>query len=55
MCYLCINKIKEVHNEMTKKERLIFQIFRRLELIENKENQSIISQIRGLLYNLLDV
>lgn len=34
---------------MTEKERLIRIIFRLLSLIENKSNQSIISQIRGLL------
>lgn len=34
---------------MTEKERLIRTIFRLLSLIENKSNQSIISQIRGLL------
>ena len=55
MCYLCINKIKEVQDEMTYKEKLISQIFRLLELIETEVNQPIISQIRGLLNNLLDV
>lgn len=34
---------------MTEKDRLIRIIFRLLSLIENKSNQSIISQIRGLL------
>ena len=54
MYYLCINKIKEVNNEMTYRKRLIFQIFRLLELIETDKNQPMINQIRGLLYNLLD-
>ncbi len=40
---------------MTYRKRLIFQIFKLLELIETKKNQPTISQIRGLLYNLLDL
>ena len=39
---------------MTEKERLIKQIFRKLELLENKSNQSKIKEIKGLLYNLLE-
>ena len=39
---------------MNYKERLIFQIFRLLSLIETKENQSIIRQIEGLLNALRD-
>ena len=49
--YLCIVKIKKggVTNEMSRKERLINQIFRLLALIETPANQSIIRQIEGLL------
>lgn len=39
---------------MTYRKRLIFQIFKLLELIETEKNQPTISQIRGLLNNLLD-
>ena len=38
-----------VTNEMSRKERLISQIFRLLALIEIPTNQSIIRQIEGLL------
>lgn len=37
---------------MNRKERLIAMIFRLLDAIETKRNQSIISQIRGLLNEL---
>ena len=37
---------------MDRKERLIAVIFKLLEVIETKRNQSIISQIRGLLNEL---
>lgn len=40
---------------MTEKERLVALIFRLLNLIENKRNQSIVEQIRGLLRNLRDL
>lgn len=39
---------------MTKKERLISQIFRLLSLIETPANQSTIRQIEGLLNALRD-
>ena len=39
---------------MDYKERLITQIFKLLSLIENKDNQSIIRQIEGLLNALRD-
>lgn len=40
---------------MAEKERLVALIFRLLNLIENKRNQSIVEQIRGLLRNLRDL
>lgn len=40
---------------MTEKERLVALIFRLLDLLENKRNQSIVEQIRGLLRNLRDL
>lgn len=48
--YVCI-EIKKggVTNEMSRKERLISQIFRLLALIETPTNQSVIRQIEGLL------
>lgn len=39
---------------MDRKERLINQIFRLLAIIENRDNQSIIRQIEGLLNALRD-
>lgn len=40
---------------MTEKRRLIAVILNLLDLIENKRNQSIVNQIRGLLYQLRDL
>ncbi len=40
---------------MSEKERLIRIIFRLLTLIENKSNQSIISQIKGLLNEIRNI
>ncbi len=40
---------------MDRKERLIAVIFKLLEVIETKRNQSIISQIRGLLNELREM
>ncbi len=40
---------------MREKERLIRIIFRLLALIENKSNQSIISQIKGLLNEIRNI
>ena len=40
---------------MTEKERLVALICRLLNLLENKRNQSIVKQIRGLLLNLKDL
>ncbi len=37
---------------MDRKERLIAVIFKLLEIIETRRNQSVISQIRGLLNEL---
>ena len=37
------------------KEMLIFRILALLDLIENKKNQHIVKEIRGLLYNLLSI
>lgn len=34
---------------------LIFRILALLDLIENKKNQHIVKEIRGLLYNLLSI
>lgn len=48
-------KKRRCSNEMTEKERLVALIFRLLNLIENKRNQSIVEQIRGLLRNLRDL
>lgn len=39
---------------MSYKERLIYRIFDLLALIENRRNQPIVNQIKGLLYQLLD-
>lgn len=39
---------------MSYKERLIYRIFDLLALIENRINQPIVNQIKGLLYQLLD-
>lgn len=41
-------------NDKEYKRCLIYQIFRLLDLIENKENQATVNQIRGLLFNLLE-
>ncbi len=40
---------------MSEKERLIRIIFRLLTLIENKSNQSVISQIKGLLNEIRNI
>lgn len=40
---------------MSIKERLIFRILDLLSLIENKKNQPIVNQIKGLLYELLNI
>lgn len=40
---------------MNEKERLIGVIFRLLTLIENRSNQSIISQIKGLLNEIRNI
>lgn len=37
------------------KKRLISRIFNLLDLIENKRNQSVVNEIRGLLHNLKDM
>lgn len=39
---------------MTEKERLTRKILTKLDILENKRNQSIIGEIRGLLYELLN-
>lgn len=39
---------------MNNKKRLIYRILNLLELIEDKKNQPIICQIKGLLYELLE-
>ncbi len=39
---------------MNYKKWLIYRIFDLLALIETQENQPIIRQIQGLLYNLMD-
>jgi hypothetical protein len=39
---------------MKTKKRLIFRILDLLSLIENKKNQPIVNQIRGLLFELLE-
>ncbi len=39
---------------MDRTKWLIFRILDLLAIIENKKNQPIINQIRGLLYELLD-
>lgn len=36
-------------------KRLIFQILALLELVENRKNQPVIQNIRGLLYEVLDL
>lgn len=40
---------------MNEKERLIRVILRLLTLIENGPNQSVISQIKGLLYEINNI
>ncbi len=39
---------------MTEKRRLVFKALNYLAMIENSENQSIIRQIEGLLYEILN-
>ena len=39
---------------MKEKRWLIFQIFNLLAMLENKKNQPIVNQIKGMLYELLD-
>jgi len=39
---------------MDRKRRLVFMILKNLDLLENDENQPLINQIRGLLFELLD-
>lgn len=36
-------------------KRLIFRIFDLLALMENKKNQPLVQEIRGLLYEILDI
>lgn len=39
---------------MNQKKRLIFRILTLLDLIENEKNQPVVSQIRGLIYELMN-
>lgn len=39
---------------MRRKKRLIIRILNLVNLIENENNQPIVNQIRGLLYELLE-
>lgn len=39
---------------MKRKKRLIIRILNLVNLIENENNQPIVNQIRGLLYELLE-
>lgn len=40
---------------MKELKRLIIRIFDLLALIENNKNQPLVQQIRGLLYEILDI
>jgi len=48
------NKERRCKNEIKRKQWLIFRILDLLAMIENKKNQPIVNQIKGLLYELLD-
>lgn len=56
LCSVIINQLTKKGGvyEMTEKERLIFRIIKLLNLIETTENQPIINQIKGYLYNLYE-
>lgn len=40
---------------MKEMKRLVFRILDLLAMIENKRNQPIVTRIRGLLYEVLDI
>jgi hypothetical protein len=48
------NKKGGVTDDMNKKKRLIYRILDLLAMIENKKNQPIVNQIKGLLFELLN-
>ena len=40
---------------MKEEKRLIFRVFHYLDILENRKNQPMIQEIRGLLYNILEI
>jgi hypothetical protein len=49
-----VNDFGLLYFRMKRKQWLIFRILDLLAMIENKKNQPIVNQIKGLLYELLD-